>query len=78
MDSLDLQLRLQALEGQLVTLVFSDGEEVEARLAAVDVEDHGDIVYSVIRVVRPGTASDYQQNAFYTSRIDAVADIRPA
>jgi len=75
MAATDLEVKLQALVGQVVTLSFADGEEIEARLTAVDVEDHEDVIYSVIRVLRPGVDSACDSNSLYRSRIDTIVDV---
>jgi hypothetical protein len=73
--AMDLQRKLKALEGQIVRLSFADGEEIEARLAAVDVEDHEDIIYSVLRVLRPSSNSEYDSSSLYRSTIDTIVDV---
>jgi hypothetical protein len=75
MAAMDLQLKLKALEGRIVRLSFADGEEIEARLAAVDIEDHEDVIYSVLRVLRPGSDSEYDPNSLYRSAIDTIVDV---
>jgi hypothetical protein len=68
-------VKLKALEGQIVRLSFADGEEIVARIAAVDVDDHEDIIYSVLRVLRPGPDSEYDSTSLYRSRIDTTVDV---
>jgi hypothetical protein len=47
-DSLGAQLN------RVVELRFSDGEVVEAKLLAIDPDDHEDVTYEVVRVVSAG------------------------
>ena len=47
-DSLAAQLN------RIVELRFSDGEVVEAKLLAIDPDDHEDVTYEVVRVVSSG------------------------
>ena len=44
---------LAAQINRTVELCFSDGEIVHARLLAIDPDDHEDVTYEVVRVVKP-------------------------
>lgn len=65
-------MTLESLEGQIVHITFEDGEESEVRVVSVDVEDHLDFVFEVLRVVKPGPSSDRPSDSFYIAPISSV------
>jgi hypothetical protein len=58
--------------GDVVTLEFDDGEIVDARLLHVDLEDHEDITYDVVRVIATGANTAYDPHAVYLMPISAI------
>lgn len=66
---------LRASIGSIVTLEFNDGEIVDAKIAAVDPEEHRDVVYEVVRVRVPGRTTRYEPGAFHRASLDEVKQV---
>lgn len=69
--------RLRSLAGRTVLIAFADGERTEARLVAVDTDEHRDVVYEVRRVIVPGPHTGYARERFYRAFIDEIESVEP-
>lgn len=68
---------LEALERRYVRMYLDDGEISDVRLLAVDASDHLDVIYEVIRVVVPGSATNYVGDAYFRVPISCVMRAEP-
>jgi hypothetical protein len=70
-----LDQALKNLEGDAARLRFTDGEEIVARLISVDLEEHRDVIFDLVRVITPGPGSRYEGKAAYVATIDTIASV---
>jgi hypothetical protein len=63
--------------GKNVLLEFDDGDLVEAKLLNVDVSEHEDIVFDVVRIRRAHDASRYSTKNVYLAAIRSVVRVEP-
>ena len=65
--------------GSIVTIEFRDGEILDAKVSSVDLDEHEDVVYEVIRVRESIRSVEYCPDNFYRASLaDIVRVSEPA
>lgn len=57
---------------RVVTIEFSDGEIVDARIVSVDPYEHEDVIYDVVHVRTPGTSQRSRRELLRASICEIV------
>ena len=72
---MELAQQLTMLRRELVTIEFSDGEILEARLLNVDTVEHDDVVLDVKSVLKSTSGRKYKPNEYYRAAIDTIRSV---